>query len=48
MLDFMIVMVVDWLLAMARLRFCFVLFCLFVLFVCFFFFFLVNHDILTN
>ena len=31
MLDFMIVMVVDWLLAMARLRFCFVLF--------FFFFF---------
>ena len=37
MLDFMIVMVVDWLLAMARLRFCFVLFCLFVFF---FFFFL--------
>ena len=33
MLDFMIVMVVDWLLAMTGLRFCFVLF------VFFFFFF---------
>ena len=31
MLDFMIVMVVDWLLAMAGLRFCFVLFVFFFL-----------------
>ena len=36
MLDFMIVMVVDWLLAMAGLRFCFVLFVFFVLFFLFF------------